>query len=58
LIGQDFLGVVTIPMSKLLLAEGDSIQEWFCVEKEPTKNYNKGPKNPGTIELKFHYQKS
>lgn len=57
LIGQDFLGIVTIPMSKLLLVDGDSIQEWFPIDKEPTKNYNKGLKNPGFIEIKLHYPK-
>jgi len=48
---------VTVPMSKLLDCEGDTFQEWFRIDKEPTDNFNKGTKNPGTIELRFSYPK-
>jgi len=58
LIGADFLGCVTVPMAKLLSVDTDFVQEWFTLEKEPTKTFNKGPKNPATIELKFHYPKN
>lgn len=56
-VGQDFLGEVKIPLSKLLESSGDSIEQWFTLEKEPTKTYNKEAKKPGQVQVKIHYPK-
>jgi len=58
LIGQDYLGKVSIPLSKLIHESGDSLEAWFPVEEEPTENFNKGTKLPGELLLKLHYPKT
>lgn len=56
-VGQDFLGEVKISLSKLLESSGDAIEQWFTLEKEPTKTYNKEAKKPGQVQVKIHYPK-
>jgi len=57
LIGEDFLGEVTIPVKDLLDSSEDSIEKWIVLENEPSKTYNKGEKRPGQISIKLHYPK-
>lgn len=57
LIGEDYLGEVVVNVSELINAADDSIERWFPLVDEPTKNYNKGDKKPGQILLKLHYPK-
>jgi len=56
-VGQDFLGEVKIPLSRLLSQDSDSLEVWEMIEKEPTKNYNKDTKKPGQLQVKLHYPK-
>jgi hypothetical protein len=56
-VGQDFLGEVKISLSKLLESSGDAIEQWFTLEKEPTKTYNKETKKPAQVQVKIHYPK-
>jgi len=56
-VGQDFLGEVKFPLSRLIQAETDSIEVWETLKDEPTKTFNKEGKLPGQIQLKFHYPK-
>jgi len=57
LIGEDFLGEVTIPVRELLDSSEDSIEKWIVLANEPSKTYNKGEKRPGQILIKLHYPK-
>eukprot|EP01128_Nolandella_sp_AFSM9_P000647 TRINITY_DN1079_c0_g1_i1.p1 TRINITY_DN1079_c0_g1~~TRINITY_DN1079_c0_g1_i1.p1 ORF type:complete len:489 (+),score=118.30 TRINITY_DN1079_c0_g1_i1:59-1468(+) len=57
LVSNDFLGEVTIPLSKLINHSGDSLTKWFDLVDEPTKTYNKGEKRTGQLKLTLHYPK-
>jgi len=55
---DDFMGYVVIPLNKLIEHKGDTLQEWFKIDKEPSHS-KKGAKKEtqGTIEVKLHYDK-
>jgi len=57
LIGEDFLGDVTILLKELIDSSEDTLGKWITLENEPTKTYNKGEKKPGQISIKLHYPK-